>query len=310
VTAVEWAMADTEGVLHDEPLARYTSWRVGGTADIFFRPQSTRALQDFLATLAAETALTWIGLGSNLLVRDGGIRGAVVAMSKMPRLFERIDTRVVRAGAGLPCAVLARRAARLELGPAAFFAGIPGTVGGALAMNAGAFGGETWDRVQEVETIDRAGILRRRRKADYAIAYRNVTGPPGEWFLSADFAFEPQAGSPANDIKKLLDKRGSMQPIGTPSAGSVFRNPDSEHAAELIERAGLKGLQIGGAVVSDKHANFIINDGTATAADIEALIERVRTTVAEKYAVVLESEVRILGEHLGEHRGHNSEGPA
>jgi len=293
-------MTETIEVLQDEPMARHTSWRVGGSADTFFRPRSVESLASFLRALPPDTPLTWIGLGSNLLVRDGGIRGVTICTSGLPRDFTALGDGRVRAGAGLPCATFSRRLARLALGPAAFFAGIPGTMGGALAMNAGAFGGETWDCVAEVETIDRGGNRRTRPKADYEIGYRTVRGPAEEWFLGAVFQFDKQGSTEIATIRTLLDARSASQPIGAPSAGSVFRNPRGFHAAALIEQAGLKGLRIGGAVVSDKHANFILNAGAASAADIEALIAQVRRVVEERAGVLLEPEVRIVGVLGGE----------
>jgi len=242
----------------------------------------------------------WLGLGSNLLVRDGGIRGAVIATGRLPRLLEKQGDANVRAGAGLACMLLAKQCVRWHLGPAAFFAGIPGTVGGALAMNAGAFGGETWNHVEAVETIDRRGQRRQRARGDYEIGYRTVRGPGTEWFLSATFRFEPDAESSQATIKALLAKRNASQPLGIPSCGSVFRNPPGDFAGRLIEQAGLKGRRIGGALVSEKHANFIVNAGKATAADIEALIEEVKATVLERSGVRLEPEVRIVGEPAAE----------
>jgi UDP-N-acetylmuramate dehydrogenase len=284
------------GILHDEPMSRHTSWRVGGPADLFIRPGDLVELREFLVSLSPETPLTWIGLGSNLLVRDGGLRGAVICTSGMPRELERLDNTRVRAAAGLPCATLARRCARWKLGPAAFLAGIPGTVGGALAMNAGAFGSETWDRVESVQTIDRSGALRERPRSDFAVAYRSVHGPADEWFLSATFELETGRDSEAVVMKALLDKRSGSQPLGPPSAGSVFRNPTGDFAGRLIEQAGLKGMRKGGAMISDKHANFILNTGEATALDIERLIETARAAVQRKFGIDLEPEVRILGE--------------
>jgi UDP-N-acetylmuramate dehydrogenase len=244
--------------------------------------------------------VTWLGLGSNVLVRDGGIRGAVICTSGLPRAIERLDAYRVRAGAGVPCATLARRCARWKLGPAAFFAGIPGSVGGALAMNAGAYGAETWERVESVETIDRAGALRERSRAEFEVGYRRVAGAPGEWFVGAVFAFEPNRDGEAQAMKELLAARSTAQPLGRPNAGSVFRNPPGDFAGRLIEAAGLKGARRGGAVVSEKHANFIINEGQATAADVESLIETVRATVKERTGVLLELEVRVLGAPAGE----------
>jgi UDP-N-acetylmuramate dehydrogenase len=302
MNAVAGEPTDVHGdpeLTRDEPLARHTTWRVGGPADLFFRPRSIASLQRFLGELPAAVPVTWIGLGSNLLVRDGGIRGAVIATGALPKDFTAEGEGRASCSAALPCATLAKRCARLGLGPAAFFAGIPGSVGGALAMNAGAFGGETWDSVESVETIKRDGSTRARPKGDFAVAYRTVRGPADEWFIGARFAFanvdSPEAVE-ADAIRALLRERSAKQPLGLPSAGSVFRNPAGGHAGALIERAGLKGLVIGGAVVADKHANFIINTGTAKAADIEALIAEVRRRVHDATGVMLEAEVRIIGE--------------
>jgi UDP-N-acetylmuramate dehydrogenase len=219
----------------------------------------------------------------------------VIATGGLPRQLERLDGGRVRAGAGLPCALLARACVRWQLGPAAFFAGIPGSVGGALAMNAGAFGGETWDGVERVTTIDRAGKLHERERAEFTVAYRSVQGPPSECFLSATFALAADATT-SSGLKAMLARRNATQPLRSPSCGSVFRNPPGDHAGRLIESAGLKGARIGGAVVSEKHANFIVNDGDATAADIERLIERVRAEVEKASQVRLELEVRVVGE--------------
>jgi UDP-N-acetylmuramate dehydrogenase len=286
-------------VLSNESLRRYTSWRVGGTADLFCRPETLEELQAFLASVPPEMAVTWLGLGSNVLVRDGGIRGAVVCTSGLPRVIDRLEPNRVHAGAGVPCATLARRCVRWKLGPAAFFAGIPGSVGGALAMNAGAYGSETWDRVESVETIDRSGGLRERGRAEFDVGYRRVVGAPGEWFVGAVLTFEANREGEALAMKELLAARSASQPLGRPNAGSVFRNPPGDFAGRLIEAAGLKGRRLGGAVVSEKHANFIINEGVATAADVEGLIETVRATVEERTGVLLELEVRVLGVRAG-----------
>ena len=281
---------------HDEPMSRHTSWRAGGAADLFFIPSSIGDLQAFLADLDAETPIFWLGVGSNLLVRDGGIRGVVISATGILKGLERIDTYLVRAGSGVPCTQLARQCIRWGLGPSEFFAGIPGTVGGALTMNAGAHGGETWERVESVRTIDRAGEIHQRSPAEYSVGYRSVTGPANEWFLEATFRFEPGVTASMEAMKEMLERRKATQPLGLPSCGSVFRNPPGDHAARLIEAAGLKGCRIGGAEVSPKHANFIINTGDATATDIEELIEHVRQTVIEVHGVELRHEVRIVGE--------------
>lgn len=285
-------------VLYREPMARHTSWRVGGPADVFFRPDSLDGLIAFLRELPAGTPVHWVGLGSNLLVRDGGVRGVVVTGGFLKTL-DRLDDTTVRAGAGLSCATFARRCVRWGIGPAAFFAGIPGTIGGALAMNAGAFGGETWDRVAGVQTLDRAGRVHTRQRDAWEIGYRQVHGPRDEWFLSATFAFEHDVETDMAAMKAMMARRSASQPVGRPSCGSVFRNPPGDHAGRLIEKAGLKGARIGGAEVSDKHANFILNAGDATAADIEALIEHVRATVLADSGVALEPEVRIIGDRAG-----------
>ena len=283
-------------VLTDEPMSSHTSWRVGGPAALFCKPRSVTAIAAFLHDLPPDMPVHWIGLGSNLLVRDGGIRGAVICTVDLERSIERVDADRVRVSAGVPCTTFARHCVRLKLGPAAFFAGIPGTLGGALAMNAGAFGGETWNNVERVETIDRHGVPHERDRDEYAIGYRSVSGPALEWFTGAVFRFATDEQADMSDIGLMVKQRGESQPIGQPSCGSVFRNPQGDFAGRLIEAAGLKGTQIGGARVSDKHANFIINDGDASAADIEALIGRVRSEVYARSGVELELEVRIVGE--------------
>ena len=281
---------------HDEPMSKHTSWRVGGTADRFYVPSSIEDLQAFLAGLPADVDVHWFGVGSNLLVRDGGIRGVVISAGKLLRQLERIDELHVRAGSGLPCTQLARQCIRWGLGPSEFFAGIPGTVGGALAMNAGAHGGETWQRVESVTTIDRLGEIRERGPEDYDVGYRTVRGPAGEWFLEARLVFDPNVTASKATLDAMLDRRKATQPLGLPSCGSVFQNPPDDHAARLIEASGLKGYRIGGAEVSPKHANFIINADDASAADIEALINHVQDTVEAQHGVRLKHEVRIVGE--------------
>ena len=283
-------------VRQQEPMARHTSWRVGGPADIFFLPQSREDLCTFIRELPPPVPIYWIGLGSNLLVRDGGIRGAVVAVSRALGDIRNLGNGVVEAGAGAACTVLARKCVRWKLGPAEFFAGIPGTVGGALTMNAGAFGGETWDQVISVDVVDRHGEVTSRDAGAYRVAYREVSGPPDEWFLTARFGFEQKPETSMASVRSLIQERREKQPLGLPSCGSVFRNPPGDHAARLIEAAGLKGFSVGGAEVSTKHANFIINSGAATAADVEALIEHVRDTVQQVHGVSLVHEVHIVGE--------------
>ena len=287
-------------VRENEAMSRHTSWRVGGPVDIWFKPADLDDLSEFISTLDDSVPVTWLGLGSNLLVRDAGIRGAVVATHGVMVNLEKIDRHVVTADSGVPCARIAKQCSRWGLERAEFFAGIPGTLGGALMMNAGAFGGETWDHVLDVTVMNRRGEITNRKADEYDIAYRSVVLPgsePGsEWFVSAQLRFDENPDVDPKAIRELLAKRKQQQPIGLPSCGSVFRNPPDDHAARLIDASGLKGFAIGGAVVSEKHANFIINTGAATAADIEALIDHVRATVLEQHGVDLVPEVRIMGD--------------
>ena len=285
---------------YDEPMSRHTSWRIGGTADVFFRPAGVAELAAFIAGLGEDRDILWIGLGSNLLVRDGGVRGVVICTLDLASRIERLDAGRVFAGAGAPCTSLARQCTRWKLGPAAFFAGIPGTVGGALAMNAGAFGGETWDSVESVETLDRSGEPRTRHRADYRVGYRSVSGVSGEWFLGATLALSSDPEADMSQLAGMRRRRDRTQPMGVRSCGSVFRNPPGDFAARLIEASGLKGRSAGDAMVSEKHANFIINRGNATARDVERLIGEVRDRVEADSGIVLELEVRVVGEHDGE----------
>lgn len=284
-------------VRRSEPMSRHTSWHVGGPAEVFFNPRDRAELASFLRTLDAQVPIHWIGLGSNLLVRDGGLKGVVIATQGALNRLERRSQTTVFCEAGVPCARVARQCIKWGLGPAEFFAGIPGTLGGALAMNAGAFGGETWRHVVEVQTIDRRGKERTRAAGEYEVSYRHVAGPqPDEWFLAAQLTFERHPGAHEGEVRALLARRKASQPIGEWSCGSVFTNPPGDHAARLIESAGLKGYRVGGASVSSKHANFIINHGAARAAEIEQLIGHVQAAVERQYSVRLHPEVRIVGE--------------
>lgn len=287
-------------LLRNEVMSKHTSWRVGGPADQYYRPVDLADLATFLRSLPANEAVTWVGLGSNLLVRDAGIRGTVIATSGLLNDIAQVaetDGRVIRAEAGVSCAKVARFSARLGLVGAEFLAGIPGTVGGALAMNAGAFGGETWDIVTGVEVISKNGQISKRNTDEYEIGYRHVKGPDNEWFVAAEFQLrEGDSEQAMQKIKQLLAKRSQTQPTQLPNAGSVFRNPERDYSARLIEACGLKGKTIGGACVSEKHANFIINTGNATAGDIEQLIEEVQRVVQQQQGVWLEREVCIVGE--------------
>jgi UDP-N-acetylmuramate dehydrogenase len=278
-------------------MARHTSWRVGGPADRLYLPADLDDLAAYLKQLPDNEPLHWVGLGSNLLVRDGGVRGTVIMTSGTLGVLEVAGNGAVRAEAGVPCAKLARFCVQHGLRGGEFLAGIPGTVGGALAMNAGCHGSETWQYVEAVETLDRHGARHRRASADFRIAYRRVQGPEGEWFVAGHFRFPPDDRQEGKGlIKRLLARRGATQPTQLPNAGSVFKNPPNDYAARLIEASGLKGACEGRACISELHANFIVNTGGATAADIERLIARVRAEVESKQGVRLETEVRVIGE--------------
>ena len=308
----------------NEPMARHVSWRAGGAARTAYFPADRDDLIAFLRALPADEPVLMTGLGSNLLVRDGGLRGTVVFTQRALREV-RLDHLGVLGGgvyaeAGAASPKVARFAALNELAGAEFLAGIPGTVGGALAMNAGCYGGETWNIVAHVHTVDRAGKRRVRTPDEYEIDYRSVARREAggerrdhrkslphtsrltpyrgeEWFLAAVFNLKRGSGAESRaKITDLLKRRIAAQPLNEPNAGSVFRNPQGDYAARLIEACGLKGRASGGAMISDKHANFIVNRGAARAADIEALILLAERSVQEKFGVALEREVRIVGD--------------
>ena len=284
----------------NEPMARHVSWRTGGTAARAYVPADLDDLAIFLRALPASEPLLFVGLGSNLLVRDGGFKGTVVFVHGVLDGLRLEQDRAIYAEAGVASPKVARFAANHDLVGGEFLAGIPGTVGGALAMNAGCYGGETWSIVERVRMLDRGGKLRDRTPTEFEIGYRHVRNRAAddEFFVAAWFRLPRGDGQASRlRIKELLEKRIAAQPLQLPNAGSVFRNPPGDHAARLIESAGLKGFAIGGARISDKHANFIVNPaGAGSAADIEALIEHAQRTVREKFGVELVREVRILGE--------------
>ena len=286
----------------NEPMARHVTWRAGGAAARAYSPADGADLAMFLRTLPAGEPVQFVGLGSNLLVRDGGYRGTIVLLHTSHGAVRRNGS-LVHAEAGVAAPKVARFAAMHALEGAEFLAGVPGTVGGALAMNAGCYGSETWDIVAAVTTISRAGRLSERSPAEFDVGYRHValrgaTLGEDEWFVAAAFAL--RAGDAERSrarIKHLLSRRIATQPLNLPNAGSVFRNPPGDHAARLIEACGLKGYAIGGARISEKHANFIVNpEGRARAADIEALIGHAREAVRRQHGVELVPEVRIIGD--------------
>ena len=291
----------------NEPMRRHTSWRVGGPADCTYRPADLDDLRVFLAGTPADEPIWFAGLGSNLLVRDGGVRGTIVFTHGALDGIAVDHQGLVFAEAGVASPKVSRFAATHRFEGAEFLAGRPGTVGGALAMNAGCYGAETWERVEKVLTIDRGGVIRVRLPEDYVIGYRHCelaragAAATEEWFAGAWFRFTPGDGEASRRrIREFLSRRIATQPLGQPNAGSVFRNPHGDHAARLIEACGLKGRRIGDAMVSPRHANFIVNAGAATAAQIESLIDAVQATVERERGIRLEAEVRIVGDAVGD----------
>lgn len=277
-------------------LSEFTSWRVGGKAKQLYQPADIEDLSSFLKSLPADENIIWLGLGSNLLIRDGGLDATIIATQGSLSQLTCLDEKTVYAQAGISCAQAARFSARQSLTNIEFLAGVPGTIGGALAMNAGCFGGETWNHVKSVQTIDRNGQVQTRTPDMFSIAYREVKTTREEWFISASFSLD--TGDKKKSlamIRQMLDKRAETQPTNEPSCGSVFRNPPGNHSAKLIEACGLKGHSIGGAQVSTKHANFIVNTGNATAKDIETLIAHVAEQVEKTHKIQLIREVHIIG---------------
>ena len=284
----------------DVDMSRHVSWRAGGRVQRMYQPADLADLQAFLGATEPDEPLMAIGLGSNLLVRDGGLHGTVLLMHAALKELHLEQDGAIYVQAGVAGAKLARFAALYNLRGAEFFAGIPGTVGGMLAMNAGCYGGETWSRVVRVQIVTRSGELLERTPEEYEIGYRHVLlktkEQAEEYFVGAWLRFDHGSGEIAREeIKELLGKRIASQPLQLPNAGSVFRNPPGDHAARLIESCGLKGTRIGGAQVSEKHANFIVNTGGATADDIEQLINMVQSEVEQKTHIRLHPEVRIIG---------------
>ncbi len=291
-------MNNLKGELQENlKLSEWTTWRVGGLAKRCYFPVDKNDLATFLKTCAQNEPLLWLGLGSNTLIRDKGIQGTVIITQGRLKELAELDNNIIRAEAGVSCAQVARFSARAGYEHGEFLAGIPGTIGGALAMNAGCFGRQTWEQVVAVEVIDRQGHIRLRTPEEYQITYREVIRPAEEWFVAAHFQFvRGDKNKALATIKELLDKRANSQPTGKACCGSVFRNPPGDFSGRLIEASGLKGFRIGGAEVSPKHANFIINTGTATARDIELLMAHVQAEVLRLQGVQLQPEVHIVGE--------------
>ena len=274
---------------YNEPMSKHCSLRSGGHTREFFLPGNVTELSEFLSDNSRQ--VLFVGLGSNLLIRDHGFNGVTIHTKHLKELT--ISEGIIDAESGTTLARLSRFAQLNNRHGAEFLSAIPGTVGGALAMNAGAFGSEVWQYVVSVKTINLNGKVHQRKKSDFVIDYRSVSHKHiDEFFLSARFDFNLQQQN--DDVSDLLEKRNSTQPIGLPSCGSVFKNPKGHYAAELIESSGLKGFCVGGACVSEKHANYIINQDNATAEDIENLINHIKNTVKSMHNVELETEIIII----------------
>lgn len=283
-------------LLEQELLKNYTSWQVGGPAEYLYKPNDVKDLQFFLKTIPDNIPIYFLGLGSNVLIRDHGVKGVVILTQGTLKQINRIDANVLRVEAGVACTSFARFVARQNLSGTEFLAGIPGTIGGALTMNAGCYGKETWEYIKAVETINRKGAIYLRLKNEFEPSYRSVKRPLNEWFIAGHFVLsEGNKETSFLEIKTMLAKRNASQPVNLPNCGSVFKNPLPQYAACLIEACGLKGYTIGGASVSKKHANFIINNGTATAYDIEKLMQEMETIVFKEQGVRLIREICIIG---------------
>ncbi len=283
-------------------LAKFTTWRVGGPARQLYRPADRQDLIAFMQRLPVDEPIFWLGLGSNVLVRDAGFAGTVIQARMALDQIEvdaYEDGAEVMVGAGVACAQLARVVMRAGLAGAAFLAGIPGTLGGALAMNAGAHGRSIWEFVKSVEVLTRTGEVLLREPEDFLIAYRSVAlrneaeSHQSAGYLGARLTFEQGEDDPT--LRALLERRAATQPIGQATAGSTFRNPPGDHAGRLIEACGMKGVCVGDACISEQHANFIVNRGQASAADIEQLMQRAQRCVQDAFGVQLEPEVVVIG---------------
>jgi len=287
-------------IAEDQPLAPFTWFRVGGPAEVLFSPADEEDLVYFLANLPPEIPVTVIGLGSNLIIRDGGVQGVVIRLGG--RAFGEVtatDGPRLRAGAAVPDMKLARAAADAGIDGLAFYRGIPGAIGGALRMNAGAHGGETNDVLIEARGVDRHGNIRIFSNAEMGYSYRHSKVSDDVIFTQA--LFQGRAGEPAailSEMERITAAREASQPIREKTGGSTFKNPPGHKAWQLIDQAGCRGLIIGDAQVSEMHCNFLINRGQASAADIENLGEEVRRGVLKTSGIELEWEIKRIGQPL------------
>ena len=279
-------------------LKEYNTWKVGGKAEYFFEPYDLNDLKFFLANFQ-KTNITFLGNGSNVLIRDGGIKGCVICLKNTLKDYKIINDDEISFEAGFSCMKIAQITARNNFSGLEFLCGIPGSLGGALAMNAGCYGGNVWEKVTKVVLINEKGILIERNKKEFKIGYRNVELEKGCFFVSAIFKLDHNLLNNSQEIiKNFLEDRRKKQPTGLPSCGSVFKNPDHHHAANLIDSLGLKGFKIGGAHISTKHANFIISDKSASSNDIEKLIDYIQKKVYEEKNIFLETEVKFVGNNI------------
>ena len=285
----------------DAPLAPFTWFRVGGPAQYLFSPADEEDLAHLCAALPADVPVTALGLGSNVIVRDGGVPGVVVRLAgkAFGQIEERGDHRL-SVGAAVPDAKLAQSAASLGVAGFSFYRGIPGAVGGALRMNAGAYGGETKDVLIEAGAVARSGALRTLPLADLNYSYRHCGLAEEVIFTGALFQGRPgERGALEAEMASIMASREAAQPTKEKTGGSTFKNPPGEKAWQLIDRAGCRGLRVGGAQMSEKHCNFLINVANASAADIEGLGEQVRRRVRETSGVILDWEIKRLGDFNG-----------
>ncbi|MBT5150347.1 MAG: UDP-N-acetylmuramate dehydrogenase [Nitrosomonadales bacterium] len=278
-------------------LTKFNSWKVGGAAENFVICSDINFLSRLIQNEKVQRPIKFIGLGSNILVRDNGIKGTAIVMHKGLNKFSK-EGELFYSEAGLSCSKFSKLVAKDGYSDSAFLSGIPGTIGGALAMNAGCYGSEIWGYVKKVKMISSKGELIERDVNEFNVGYRQIVKKyEQENFVGAWFSFPKGKKEEAEeDIRKLLVHRKSTQPLNWPSAGSTFKNPEKNHAAKLIEECGLKGFKIGDAKISEKHANFIINLGSAKAKDIEDLINYVKEIVFKEKKIKLIPEVEIIGD--------------